>query len=164
VIPHGEFPAREQFEQVLARAVRRHQPDIVVLAGFMRVLGGAFIEEFHGRLVNIHPSLLPKYPGLKTHERALAAGDAEHGASVHFVTQEVDGGPVIIQGRFSVRGDDTPETLARRVMQEVEIKIYPQAAAWLARGALRLEGGRVTFDGKPLAKPLSMQDLEPEFR
>lgn len=164
VVPHQQFAVRDDFDRALAGAVRRHRPDIVVLAGFMRVLGGAFIDEFHGRLVNIHPSLLPKYPGLKTHERALASGDAEHGASVHFVTPEVDGGPVAIQGRLSVRGDDTPQTLAERVMRDVELKIYPQAVAWLARGALRLEGGRAVFDGKPLAQPLSMHDLEPAFK
>jgi len=164
VIPHQQFAVREGFDRALADALRRHRPDIVVLAGFMRVLGAAFIEEFHGRLVNIHPSLLPKYPGLKTHERALAAGDAEHGASVHFVTPEVDGGPVVIQGRLSLRSDDTPQTLAERVMRDIEAKIYPQAVAWMARGALRLEGGRVSFDGKPLAQPLSMHDLEPAFQ
>jgi phosphoribosylglycinamide formyltransferase-1 len=164
VIPHQQFASRDDFDRALADAVRRHQPDIVVLAGFMRVLGRAFIDEFHGALVNIHPSLLPKYPGLKTHERALAAGDAEHGASVHFVTPEVDGGPVAIQGGFRLTAHDTAQTLAERVMQEVEVKIYPQAIAWLARGALRLADGRVLFEGAPLAKPLSMRDLEPAFR
>jgi phosphoribosylglycinamide formyltransferase-1 len=164
VIPHTQFAAREDFDRALADAVRAQRPDIVVLAGFMRVLGPAFIGEFHGRLLNIHPSLLPKHPGLKTHERALAAGDAQHGASVHFVTPEVDGGPVIVQGRFGVLAGDTAQTLADRVMREVEVKIYPQAVAWMARGALRLIDGRVAFNGKPLAKPLSMQDLETPFR
>jgi phosphoribosylglycinamide formyltransferase-1 len=164
VVPHQQFASREDFDRALAGAVGRHQPDIVVLAGFMRVLGDAFIQQFHGKLVNIHPSLLPKYPGLKTHERALAAGDAEHGASVHFVTPEVDGGPVAVQGRLSVLPDDTPQTLAERVMQDVELKIYPQAVAWMALGALRLESGGVRFKGAPIGQPLSMQDLEPPFR
>lgn len=164
IVPHQQFATRDAFDSALAAALRHHQPDIVVLAGFMRVLGAAFIDEFHGRLLNIHPSLLPKYPGLKTHERALAAGDAEHGASVHFVTPQVDGGPVAVQGALSVRREDTPQTLAERVMQEVELKIYPQAVAWMARGALRLAGDRVMFEGAPLSKPLSMQNLEPAFR
>ena len=164
VIPHQQFATRDDFDAALADALRRHQPDIVVLAGFMRVLGARFIEEFHGRLVNIHPSLLPKYAGLKTHERALAAGDAEHGASVHFVTPQVDGGPVAIQGRLSVMRDDTPQSLSERVMQDVELKIYPQAVAWMARGALRLAGERVMFNGAALEAPLSMRDLEAPFK
>lgn len=163
VIPHTEFRSRTEFDAALADAVAHQRPDIVVMAGFMRVLGDDFVRRFRGRSLNIHPSLLPKYPGLKTHERALAAGDAEHGASVHFVTGQLDGGPVAIQGRLSVRAQDTAQTLAERVMQEIELKIYPQAVAWMARGDLRLDGARVMFKERALSAPLTMDDLEPEF-
>lgn len=114
-------------------------------------------------MVNIHPSLLPKYPGLQTHRRALAAGEREHGASVHFVTEALDGGPVAIQGGFSVRPEDSEATLAERVMQDVELKIFPQALAWMARGELLYAGGQIRFRGRPLAAPLTLADLEPEF-
>lgn len=164
VVDHTRFASREDFDRALAAEIGACRPDVVALAGFMRVLGGAFIEQFRGRLLNIHPSLLPKYPGLKTHERVLAGKDREHGASVHFVTPEVDGGPVAIQGRFSVGGEDTPQGLAERVMQDIELKIYPQAVAWLARGDLKLDAGRVTFKGRALAAPLTLEDLEPPFR
>jgi len=164
VVSHADYLDRERFDRALAAALERHQPDIVALAGFMRVLGNEFIRRFHGRMVNIHPSLLPKHRGLHTHRRVLEGGDAEHGGSVHFVTEELDGGPVAIQGRFSVRPQDTEQTLADRVMREVEVKIYPQALAWMARGELRLERGSVMFRGKRLAAPLSLDDLEPEFR
>jgi phosphoribosylglycinamide formyltransferase-1 len=164
VVPHAAFATREAFDAALAEAIDAHRPDVVVLAGFMRVLGAAFIARFHGRLVNIHPSLLPRHPGLKTHERALAAGDREHGATVHFVTPEVDGGPIAIQGRFSVRSEDTAQTLAERVMLEVEVRIYPQAVAWLASGDLRLGANGVIFRGEALTAPLSLEELDPEFR
>jgi phosphoribosylglycinamide formyltransferase 1 len=164
VVEHTRFASREDFDRALAAGIARHQPDIVALAGFMRVLGAEFIGQFHGRLLNIHPSLLPKYPGLKTHDRALANGDREHGASVHFVTPEVDGGPVAIQGRLSVERQDTAQALAERVMQDIEQKIYPQAVAWLARGDLELAGSQVKFKGAALRSPLTLEDLEPAFR
>jgi len=164
VVAHAAFADRAAFDAALAGALEALRPDIVALAGFMRVLGDAFIGRFRGRLVNIHPSLLPKYRGLQTHRRVLEAGDAEHGASVHYVTEELDGGPVAIQGRFSVRPQDTEQTLAERVMQDVELKIFPQALAWMARGELRLDGDRVRFRGRELAAPLTLADLEPEFR
>jgi phosphoribosylglycinamide formyltransferase-1 len=156
VVPHSAFSARAAFDDALAQAIERHRPDFIAMAGFMRVVGDAFIQRFRGRLLNIHPSLLPKYPGMRTHQRALEAGDAEHGATVHFVTEELDGGPAIIQGRLSVHAQDTVETLAERVMQEVECKIYPQAVAWLARG-------QVVW-GQTHANPRELHDLEPEFR
>ena len=164
VLAHTQFATRDAFDAALADAIEQHRPDIVALAGFMRVLGGAFIERFHGKLLNIHPSLLPKYPGLKTHERALEARDPEHGASVHFVTPQVDGGPVAVQGRLRVQGDDTPQALAERVMQEIELKIYPQAVAWMASDDLRLDRERVIFRGAALESPLTLQDVEPVFR
>jgi phosphoribosylglycinamide formyltransferase 1 len=164
VVAHAQYADRAQFDAALAEALDRLRPDIVALAGFMRVLGDPFIARFRGRLVNIHPSLLPKHRGLQTHRRVLAAGDAEHGASVHYVTEELDGGPVAIQGRFSVRAEDTEQTLTERVMRDIETRIYPQALAWMARGELRLDGGAVAFRGRRLAAPLGLADLEPEFR
>jgi len=164
VISHGDFASRDLFDGALANAIEQHQPEIVALAGFMRVLGADFIRRFRGRLLNIHPSLLPKYPGLRTHDKVLAAGDREHGASVHFVTEQVDGGPVVVQGRLRVAPQDTAEHLADRVMREIELQIYPQAVAWMARGELRLDDGMVNFRGRPLGNALTLADLEPEFR
>lgn len=164
VVPHTEFADRAAFDAALATALEALRPDIIALAGFMRVLGNDFIRRFAGRMVNIHPSLLPKYRGLHTHRRVLDAGDAEHGASVHYVTEELDGGPVAIQGRFSVQPHDTEQILAERTMRDIELKIYPQALAWMARGDLRLADGRLWFRGRPLAAPLGLADLEPEFR
>jgi phosphoribosylglycinamide formyltransferase 1 len=164
VVPHTGFADRAAFDDALAAALERHRPDFIALAGFMRVLGDGFIRRFRGRMVNIHPSLLPKYRGLHTHRRALEAGDAEHGASVHYVTEELDGGPVVLQGRFSVGPQDNDSSLAERVMRDIEVRIYPQALAWMARGDLRYADGQVTFRGRPLAAPLTLDDLEPGFR
>lgn len=163
VVPHVQFPDRAAFDEALAQAIERYRPDAIALAGFMRILGGAFIRRFQGRLLNIHPSLLPKFRGLDTHRRALEAGEREHGASVHYVTEELDGGPVVVQGRLTVRPDDDAHTLAERVMREVELKIYPQALAWIARGELACDGRTATFRGRPLAAPLTLDDLDPEF-
>jgi phosphoribosylglycinamide formyltransferase-1 len=163
-VDHTRFADRAAFDAALADALEALRPDIVALAGFMRVLGDGFIRRFAGRMVNIHPSLLPKYRGLHTHRRVLEAGDAEHGASVHYVTEQLDGGPVAIQGRFSVQPQDNEQTLAERVMQDIELKIFPQALAWMARGELRLADGGLRFRGRPLATPLTLADLEPEFR
>jgi phosphoribosylglycinamide formyltransferase 1 len=146
VIDHRKFPDRAAFETALTAAIDEVQPRVVVLAGFMRILSDTFINHFKGRLLNIHPSLLPKYRGLDTHARALAAGEREHGASVHFVTPEVDSGPVIIQARVPVQSDDTADTLAARVLQE-EHRIYPLAIRWLLEDRLSLAGDRVLLDG-----------------
>jgi phosphoribosylglycinamide formyltransferase-1 len=164
VVPHRAFTDRAAFDAELARVLRSSRPDIVALAGFMRVLGDAFVREFEGRMLNIHPSLLPKYPGLHTHERALAAGDREHGATVHFVTPQLDGGPPVIQGRFSVHAQDDAESLARRTLEEVELKIYPQAVAWMARGELELRDGYAWLRGARLDRPCGLDDLETGFR
>lgn len=164
VVPHTDFADRAAFDAALARALEALRPDIVALAGFMRVLGDGFIRRFAGRMVNIHPSLLPKYRGLHTHRRVLEAGDEEHGASVHYVTEELDGGPVAIQGRFRVQPQDDEQILAERTMRDIELKIYPQALAWMARGDLRYADGVLRFRGRPLAAPLTLADLEPEFR
>lgn len=164
VVCPADFPDRDRFEQELTRVLESHGTTLVALAGFMRVLGPAFIARWRHRMVNIHPSLLPRHRGLHTHRRVLEAGDAEHGASVHFVTEELDGGPVVIQGRFSVQPDDDEHSLAQRAMNDIELKIYPQALAWLARGDLRATADGVEFKGRALAAPLTLGDLEPEFR
>ena len=164
VVPHAAYAERSAFDEALAQAIEQYSPDIIVMAGFMRVVGDAFIRRFRGRMLNIHPSLLPKYPGLKTHQRALDAGDAEHGATVHFVTEELDGGPLIIQGRLSLKPQDEAQSLAERVMQDIELRIYPQAVAWMARDEINLCENAVMFRGQSLKLPLSMQDLEEEFR
>lgn len=164
VIPHGNYPDRESFDAALMQVIDAQQPDIVVLAGFMRILTPGFVRHYLGRMLNIHPSLLPRHPGIKTHQKVLEAGDAHHGATVHFVTEELDGGPAIIQGQFSVDPQDDAARLAGRVMQEVELKIYPQAVNWMARGELQLNAGQTWFRGQPLARPLTMTDVEPEFR
>src|SRR3989338_3267892 len=141
VVDHRTYPTRAAFEQALAQAIDRHTPTLVALAGFMRILGRDFIERYHGRLINIHPSLLPKYPGLDTHARAIAAGETQHGASVHFVIPDVDAGPVILQAAVPVLPGDTPRILAERVLQE-EHRIYSRAIGWFAEGRLVLRDGR----------------------
>lgn len=148
VIDHRAYPDRGSFEDALQRCIDRYQPDLVALAGFMRVLDRAFIDHYWGHLMNIHPSLLPAFPGLRTHERALADGVAEHGATVHFVTHEVDRGPVILRARVPVLPGDTAESLAARVLRE-EHRIYPLAIRWFAEGRLRLENGEARLDGRP---------------
>lgn len=150
-----EFADRAAYDAALAQLVAGYEPGLVVLAGFMRILTPAFIERFANRILNIHPSLLPSYRGLHTHRRALAAADAVHGVSVHFVTQELDGGPVIIQACLDVRPQDTEASLSARVQRQ-EHSIYPQAIDWFARGRLELRGGRVWLDGQPLAAPIVM--------
>lgn len=152
-IPHADYETREAFEAALAEAVDRYGPDLIILAGFMRILTPGFVARYRGRMLNIHPSLLPRYPGLDTHRRALEAGDAWHGSTVHFVTEELDGGPAIIQGRVPVLPDDDPERLAARVL-EVEHKIYPRAAALLAGGRLEYRDGSAWLDGRRLEAPL----------
>lgn len=145
VIDHKQFSSRELFDTELLSRVQTFQPDLVILAGFMRILTPVFLRPFLGRLLNIHPSLLPKYPGLHTHQRAIDAGDSEAGATVHFVTDELDGGPAIVQACVPVRDDDTAATLAARVLQ-VEHRIYPLAAQWFASGRLKLEQNRAQLD------------------
>lgn len=148
VIDHRAYSMRAAFDTALQLTIDRHMPDLVVLAGFMRLLGPAFIDHYTGRLLNIHPSLLPAFPGLHTHEHALAAGATQHGATVHFVTRETDAGPIVIQAAVPVRPGDTPAALAARVLNE-EHRIYPLAIRWFAEGRLRLDGDRVLLDGAP---------------
>ena len=147
VVDHTAFASREAFDAALIEALERSDGiDLVVLAGFMRILTAAFIDRYAHRIINIHPSLLPKYPGLDTHQRVLEAGDQEHGASVHFVTTDLDAGPVIIQARVPVKPDDTPERLQKRV-HSVEYQILPQAIQWIAEGRLQISGDSVLLDG-----------------
>jgi phosphoribosylglycinamide formyltransferase-1 len=163
VVPHADFADRAAFDAALATTLRDLRPDIIALAGFMRVLGTSFVQEFQGRMLNIHPSLLPKHRGLQTHRAVLDAGDAVHGATVHFVTAMLDGGPSVIQGQFSVLPQDDADSLARRTMEEVELKIFPQAVAWMARGELRLMDETAEFRGRRLDAPLKLDDLEEAF-
>lgn len=143
-LDHTEYADREAFDVRLADEIERHQPDLVVLAGYMRILSPAFIGRFEGRLLNIHPSLLPAFPGLKTHERALAEGVKIHGCTVHFVTAQLDHGPIVVQAAVPVRGDDTSDTLAARVLVQ-EHRIYPQAIRWFAEGRLVNKCGHVNL-------------------
>ena len=142
VVDHTAFASRDAFDSALAAEIDRGEPDLVVLAGFMRVLGAGFVLHYSGRMINIHPSLLPAYAGLHTHRRALADRVREHGCSVHFVTPDVDGGPLILQGRVEVRDDDDEAALAARVLA-VEHRILPQAVNLYCEGRLRLSSGRV---------------------
>ena len=134
-LDHTAYPSREVFDAALADTIECHAPDLVVLAGYMRILSPAFIARFEGRLLNIHPSLLPAFPGLKTHQRALAEGVKIHGCTVHFVTAQLDHGPIVIQAAVPVLPEDTPESLSARVLQQ-EHRIYPQAIRWFAEGRL----------------------------
>lgn len=157
-LDHKNFADRPEFEAALIETIDRQQPDLVVLAGFMRVLTAGFTEHYRGRLLNIHPSLLPKFRGLHTHERAITAGETEHGASIHFVTAELDGGPVIVQARVPVLPGDDPDALAARVLEQ-EHRLYPLAIRWFAEQRLRLEGEQVWFDGQPLVEPLRLEQF-----
>jgi len=149
-LEHRDYSSREEYDQALANLIDSFQPDLVVLAGFMRILTSGFVNRYLGRLINIHPSLLPKYQGLHTHQRALEAGDSEHGATVHFVTPELDGGPPIIQGAVPVLPDDSEETLANRVQREIEHHIYPIAVDWCLNQRVQLTDKGVTLDGELL--------------
>ena len=163
VLPAEKGESRAEYDVRFAQALETAKPDWIILAGFMRILSAELVNRYIGRMVNIHPSLLPKYQGLNTHRRALQAKDRLHGASVHFVTPELDGGPVIIQGELMVSAQDTEESLADRVMNEIELKIYPQAVAWLTQNCLSLNGAEVVFNGKTLPKPLTLSALGQEF-
>ena len=147
------FPDRAVFEQALFAAVAASGAELVVLAGFMRVLGAASVEQWRGRLINIHPSLLPKYQGLHTHERAIQAGDSEHGASVHFVTPVLDGGPVLMQVRVPIEPGDTPDSLAARLLPE-EHRLLVAAVRLFAQRRGRLDDARILVDGVELVEPL----------
>ena len=144
VVEHRDYPDRDSFDAALARKIDSYHPDFVALAGFMRILTPNFVAHYHGKLINIHPSLLPAYGGLDTHARALRDGVRIHGCTVHFVTPDLDHGPIIIQAAVPVMRDDTEQTLAARVLRE-EHRIYPQAMRWLCTGQIELAGGKVVL-------------------
>lgn len=158
-VDHKAFSARGCFEAALRQCIDRFCPDLIVLAGFMRILQQSFVACYAGKMLNIHPSLLPKYRGLHTHERVLAAGERVHGASVHFVTPDLDAGPVIVQARVPVLPNDDPETLAARVLAQ-EHRIYPLAVRWYAEGRIRLVGDAVFFDNQPMTAPRFVDTYE----
>ncbi len=149
VLDHKLFASREAFDQRLQEIIDTLEPDIVVLAGFMRILTPGFTGHFEGKMINIHPSLLPKYQGLHTHQRAIDAGDTEHGATVHFVTAELDGGPPIIQARVPIAESDTSDTLAARVLEK-EHKIFPLAVRWIAEKKIEMREKHAYLDGEKL--------------
>jgi phosphoribosylglycinamide formyltransferase-1 len=149
VVDHRDFDQREDFDRAMLAALEPYRPDLVILAGFMRILTPAFIAAYRGRLLNIHPSLLPKYPGLNTHQRALDAGDTHTGATVHFVTEELDGGPPIVFTRVAIGHGDSAAELATRVRTREHV-IYPLAARWFAEGRLELSGDVALLDASPL--------------
>jgi phosphoribosylglycinamide formyltransferase-1 len=150
---HRDFPSREMFDRAVAGILDVYEPELIVLAGFMRILSPWFVKHYEGRILNIHPALLPKYPGLNTHQRALDAGDEWHGSTVHFVTEELDGGPRILQGRLRVDPTETADELQHRV-QAIEHQIYPEAAALVGSGRAEFRDGRTWLDGKPADEPM----------
>jgi phosphoribosylglycinamide formyltransferase 1 len=161
VVDAAAYPHRADFDAELARRVDALRPDLIVLAGFMRLLDAAFVERYEGRMLNIHPSLLPSFPGLHTHRRALGAGVRVHGATVHFVTPELDVGPIVIQAAVPVRDDDDERSLAERVLSE-EHRIFPQAVRWFVEGRLRIEGGRVAVAGGEVSSAVLVSPLAGE--
>jgi phosphoribosylglycinamide formyltransferase-1 len=144
-VAHKEYPSREAFDAALQEVIDAYQPDLVVLAGFMRILTPGFVEHYAGRMLNIHPSLLPLFPGLHTHEQAIASGLATHGATVHFVTADLDHGPMVDQASVPVLAGDTPEVLAARVLVQEHV-MYPRAIRWFIEDRLRIEDGKVHVD------------------
>lgn len=150
---------RAAYDRALAIAIDECAPSLIVLAGFMRILSAEFVTAFSGRILNIHPSLLPKFPGLHTHRRALEAHEPEHGATVHFVTEQLDGGPPVIQARVALTANDDEASLAARV-QAVEHRIYPRAVRWFCEGRLRYGEGCAWLDGRALREPVQFTDAE----
>ena len=149
VIEHQSFDSREEFDRDLSAIIEKINPNLIILAGFMRILGAGFISKFQNHILNIHPSLLPKYPGINTHQRALDAGDHEHGATVHFVTEDLDCGPIIAQDSVLINSSDTAKTLALKTLEKEHV-LYPKVVGWFAAGRLKLENGKVLLDQKIL--------------
>jgi len=149
VLDHRHFETRDSFDIELAQTIDQYEPDLIILAGFMRILTPEFVRRYQGKMLNIHPSLLPKYQGLHTHRRVIESGDSIHGVTVHFVTEELDGGPPVIQAVIPVFEDDTEEALATRV-QTQEHNIYPMAVGWFANGRLAMRDGQAWLDGEQL--------------
>ena len=152
VIDHRQFDGREPFEAELSKTIDELQPDLIVLAGFMRILNSEFVQPYEGKMLNIHPSLLPKYKGLHTHRRALENGDKEHGVSVHFVTAELDGGPVIAQRTVKVEDSDTEQSLQQKVQRQ-EHQLYPEVVARFCNERLSYQNGKAYLDGQPIQQP-----------
>ncbi len=155
IISHTDYPDRESFDTDLREQIEAYQPDLIVLAGFMRRLGSTFINHFEGRIINIHPSLLPKYRGLDTHQRALDAGDKTHGISIHFVNDDLDGGPIICQSSLNVTPSDTVDSLKNRI-QAIEHQLYPVVLDWFSHNRVVLHDNQVSLDGK-LLEPTGQQ-------
>ena len=153
IVNNKDFADRESYDQQLQKCIDEHQPDLIVLAGFMRILSEGFVNHYLGRMLNVHPSLLPKYRGLNTHQRALDDQETTHGVSVHFVTPELDGGPVIIQSKVPVHASDTAELLAKRVQIQEHI-IYPIAISWFALKRLKLNNNHLEYDGQSCDQPI----------
>ena len=152
-VEHGAYGNREDFDKAVVAKFDEWQPELLILAGFMRILSPWFVNHYEGKMLNIHPALLPAYPGLDTHQRVLDAGESWHGSTVHFVTDELDGGPRILQGKLAVDPNETAEELCARV-QAVEHQIYPEAANWFGQGRLELRNGAAWLDGNLLEDPL----------
>jgi len=153
VIEHTQYATREAFEKELIKTLDVYNTKLIVLAGFMRVLSNSFIDEYQDKILNIHPSLLPKFPGLHTHQRVLESGETDHGCSVHFVTADLDQGPLIIQAKVAVNNSDDPESLAKRVLEKEHI-IYPLAIKWFCQKILSSNNGNVFFENKLLDRPI----------
>jgi phosphoribosylglycinamide formyltransferase 1 len=160
-LPRPTGSERAEYDRILAAAIMEYSPSLIVLAGFMRILSAEFVERFAGRILNIHPSLLPKYSGLHTHRRVLEAGEAEHGVTVHFVTEQLDGGPPVLQARVPVLPGDTEATLSQRVLIQEHI-IFPLAVNWFGQGRLRCEAGKARLDGRILDEPVQIGGSSPE--
>ncbi len=156
-VPRATGSERAEYDRNLAAVITEYSPVLIVLAGFMRILSASFVEQFAGRILNIHPSLLPKYTGMHTHRRVLEAREAEHGVTVHFVTEQLDGGPPVLQARVPILPGDTETTLSQRVLTQEHI-IYPLAVNWFCQGRLRCEAGKALLDGRPLNEPVQISD------
>lgn len=152
-IQHSDFPDRESFDNAVIAELDRFEPDLLILAGFMRILSPTFVAHYAGKILNIHPALLPLYPGLNTHQRVLDAGDQWHGSTVHFVTEKLDSGPRILQGRLAIVPGETADELATRV-RTVEHQIYPEAAGWVGSGKVTFRNGQAWVDGELAEKPV----------
>ena len=158
-LDHKNYPDRASFDKVVRNHIDEMNPDLIVLAGYMRILSMEFIEHFHPNIINIHPSLLPRYQGLNTHQRALENGDREHGVSIHVVTPELDAGPVIMQGRFEIQDNDDPQSLQQKAHQ-IEHRMYPEVLQWIADGKLRLKQDNVEFNGQAIPAPLQLENQD----
>ena len=155
-IDHTEFADRQAFDEAVAASLDKSEPELLILAGFMRILSPWFVKHYEGRILNIHPALLPAYPGLDTHQRVIDAGESWHGSTVHFVTEELDGGPRVLQGRLAVTDGESASDLAARV-QSIEHRIYPEAANWFAAGRLEYRQGAAWLDGHRLEEPVVIE-------